>query len=212
MAVYSLPDETLLTFEGSAVETFWEINLPTAANTFGYEGIADVLLTLDLRAQYSPELYTKQLANMPKSVRRWIVISGKQIQPDAIKDLAGAANPVTIDFDVSALRLPARETKRLLKNVALFFVSPAPLDAGAQFSATQPATNVNITFKQGIAMSNLPAAITDPVPPPLPLNALADFAADQRFALTIDKNQNPGVDFSGVSDVVLAVEYAADLT
>jgi hypothetical protein len=30
--------------------------------------------------------------------------------------------------------------------------------------------------------------------------------------LAIDKTQNPAVDFSQVSDVVLAVEYAADLT
>lgn len=212
MAVYSLPDETLLTFEGSAVETFWEINLPAAANAFGYDGIADVLLTLDLWAQYSPNLYAKQLANMPKAVRRWIVVSGKQYQPDAIKDLAGGANPVTIEFDVRALKLSARETNRKLKNVAVFFVSPTPLDADAQFSAANPATNVNIAFKKGIAMSNLPPTINDPVPPPLPLNALADFAADQVFTLAIDKNQNPGVDFSGVTDVVLAVEYAADLT
>jgi hypothetical protein len=96
--------------------------------------------------------------------------------------------------------------------VAVFFVSPSPLDADAQFSATQPATNVNIAFNKGIAMSNLPPTINDPVPPPMPLNTLADFSVDQRFTLTIDKNQNPGVDFSGVSDVVLGVEYAADLS
>lgn len=212
MAVYSLPDETLFTFEGSGVETFWEINLPGPANTFGYDGIADVLLTLDLWAQYSPDLYAQQLANMPKSVRRWIVVSGKQYQPDAIKDLTGAPTTVTLDFDLSVLKLPAREKNRKLKNVAIFFVSPSPLDADALFSATQPPKTVPITFKQGIAMSNLPPTINDPVPPPLPLNALADVAADQLFKLFINKNQNPGVDFSRVTDVVLAMEYAADLT
>ena len=212
MAVYSLPDETLFTFEGSGVETFWEITLPAAANTFGYDGIADVLLTLDLWAQYSPDLYTKQLANLPKAVRRWIVVSGKQYQPNAIKDLAGPANTVTLAFDLTALKLPARETNRKLKNVAIFFVSPLPLDVDAKFSATQPATDVSVTFKQGVAMSNIPPTSNDPVPPPLPLNALADFAADRVFNLFVDKNQNPGVDFSGVTNVVLAVEYAADLS
>jgi hypothetical protein len=148
---------------------------------------------------------------MPKSVRHWLVVSGKQYQPEAIKELAGAANMITINFDVSAFQLPAQEMNRKLKNVAVFFVSPTPFDANAQFRATQPVTNVNITFKQGIAMSNLPPTGDDLVPPPLPLNALAEFAADQRFTLTIDKNQNPGVDFGGVSDVVFAIEYAADL-
>jgi hypothetical protein len=211
MAVYSLPDETLLTFEGSGAETFWEINLPAPANTFGYDGIADVLLTLDLWAQYSPDLYTKQLTNMPKSMRRWIVVSGRQYQSQAIQDLAGAANSVSLDFDISALKLPVHETNRKLKNVAIFFVSPTPLNANAQFSATKPPRDVTITFKQGIAMSNLPPTINDPIPPPVPLNALVDVAADQLFKLSIDKNQNPGVDFSGVTDVVLGVEYTADL-
>ncbi len=211
MAIYSLPDETLLAFEGSAVETFWEIILPAAANPAGYDGIADVLLTLDLWAQYSPDLYARQLADAPNWVRRWIVVSGKQYQPDAIIDLAGAANVATIDFDMGALKLPAREANRKLKNVAVCFVSPAPLAATAQFSATQPAMDVAVAFKNGVAMSNIPPTVNDLVPLPLPLNVLADVAADQRFRLTIDKTQNPGIDFSGVTDVVLAVEYAADV-
>jgi hypothetical protein len=212
MAVYSLPDETLLTFEGSAVETFWEIHLPAPANASGYDGIADVLFTLDLWAQYSPDLYAKDVAAMPKTVRRWVVISGKQYQPGAIQDLAGVANPVTIPFDLKTLKLPSREAKRKLKNIAIFFVSPSPLDVDAKLLTETPAVSVNLQFQKGIAMSNLPPTASDPVPPPMPLNALADFAADQRFSLAIDKTQNPAVDFSQVSDVVLAVEYAADLT
>ena len=211
MAVYSLPDETLLTFEGSAVETFWEIHLPLAVNAGGYNGIADVLLTLDLWAQYSPDLYDKQLANMPKTVRRWVLMSGKQYQPSAITDLAGAPNNVAVAFNVSALRLPAREKNRKLKNIAVFFVSPAPIDGVAKLSATSPATTVSITFKKGIAMSNIPPTADEAVPPPMPLNVLADVAAEQRFTLSIVKSNNPGVDFSGVSDVVLAVEYQADV-
>jgi tetratricopeptide (TPR) repeat protein len=211
MAVYSLPNETLLTFEGSALETFWEIHLPSAANTFGYDGIADVLMTFDLWAQYSPGLSAKHLANMPKSMRRWIVLSGKRDHPDAIKELRGVASTVTINFDVGALRLPTRETNRKVKNIAVFFVSPTAIDVDAQFSVIDPATSVNIAFKQGIAMSNVPPATSGPVPPPLPLNALTDIAADQRFALSIDKTQNQGVDFSGVTDVVLGIEYEADI-
>lgn len=211
MAVYSLPDETLLTFEGSAVETFWEIRLPAAANPGGYDGIADVLMTLDLWAQYSPDLYTKEIAGMPKTVRRWVVMSGKQYQPVAIQDLTGTANPVSIPFDLRALKLATRETNRKVKNLALFFVSPQPPDVAAVFHATLPPTSVHVQFQKGMVMSNLPPTTQDPVPPPMPLNVLADTAADQQFRLEIDKTQNPGVDFSRVSDVVLAVEYSADL-
>ncbi len=211
MAIYSLPNETLLTFEGSAMETFWELNLPVAANAYGYDGIADVLLILDLWAQYSPDLYAKQLANAPKSVRRWVVISGKQYQPDTIKDLAGAAETITLAFDMRALGLPVHEANRALKNIAVVLVSPAPIDAEALFSATQPLTDVNIGLVQSVASPNIPATIDEVVPAPMPLNALADYAIDQVFTLLVDKNQNPGVDFSSVTDVILAVEYTADL-
>ena len=91
-------------------------------------------------------------------------------------------------------------------------IVPPSLQIGSQFTAAQPATTVNVTFKQSVAMSNIPPTPNDPVPQALPLNVLADFAADQRYTLTIDKNQNPGVDFGSVSDVVLAVEYAASLS
>lgn len=212
MAVYSLPDETLLTFEGSPVETFWEIHLPPAANPAGYDGIADVLFTLDLWAQYSPDAYAREMAAMPKTVRRWVLMSGSQYVPAAIQNLTGAAGLVSIPFDVGTLKLPPRETNRRVKNVALFFVSPSPPDALARLLASQPATVVNLQFKKGIAMSNLPPTTSDPAPPPMPLNALGDFAADQRFTLEIQKAQNPGVDFSGITDVIFALEYAADLT
>ncbi len=212
MAVYSLPDETLLTFEGSAVETFWEIHFPPAANPAGYDGIADVLLTLDLWAQYSPDAYARQIAAMPKTVRRWVLMSGSQYVPAAIQNLAGPAGLVSIPFDVGTLKLPPREANRRVKNIAVFFVSPSPPDAAARLLASQPATTVNIQFKKGAAMSNLPPTSSDPAPPPMPLNALGDFAADQRFTLEINKAQNPGVDFRDVTDVVFALEYAADLT
>lgn len=211
MEVYSLPDETLLTFEGSAVETFWEIVLPAPANPSGYASIVDVLLTLDLWAQFSPELHVKHLNEMPETVRRWVFMSGKKQRPEAIDGLAGAANPVEITLDIGALDLPTFESTRRVKNVAMFIASPAPVNCDASFRAELLAADIDISFEQGIAMSNLPPNANDPAPPPLPLNVLLDVDADQGFTLTIDKTQNPGVDFSRVSDVVLGIEYEADL-
>jgi hypothetical protein len=46
--------ELLLPFEGMGVDTFWEFQLPKAANPFDYRAIADVLLTLEYTAVFSP--------------------------------------------------------------------------------------------------------------------------------------------------------------
>ena len=60
-------------------------------------------------------------------------------------------------------------------------------------------------------MSTLPVTPGGTALPARPLDGFADFAPDQAFSLTIDKNANTGVDFSGVQDVVMAIEYSADL-
>jgi hypothetical protein len=46
---------------------------------------------------------------------------------------------------------------------------------------------------------------------PSRLNALAGKKVEQKFRLTVDKGANPGVKFGPVTDVVLGVEYTADL-
>ena len=45
-----------------------------------------------------------------------------------------------------------------------------------------------------------------------PLNALVNAPVDQMFTIAIDKAAHPGVDFSSIVDVVLGVEYTADVT
>ena len=62
--------ETLLTFEGSGADTFWELEFPAAANPYGLDLLADVLVTFDAHAGYSAELHAQHLAARPRSVRR----------------------------------------------------------------------------------------------------------------------------------------------
>jgi len=212
MTVYGLPNETLLTFEGSNVETFWELGFPKAVNASGLDGLVDVLLTFDLFCEFAPEHYEADLVALPKTERKWILISAARYQPAAVADLGGAAANVDVVFDVRALRLlPRQEMSRKIKNVAVFIVTPDELDFTAKLVATAPATPVTVTFKQGFAISNL---LPDPGLPPLPvspLNALAEMDPEQAFTLTISKPANPGVDFHRVTDVVLALEYEASL-
>jgi hypothetical protein len=211
MQVYGLPDETLLTFEGSGIETFWELVFPAAANPYGLDSLADVLLTFDLSAQYSPALYAAHLAASPVEVRRWALVSGAQYAPKPIKDLAGSAPTVTIEFDLKRIGLPGNEKNRKVKNMALFFFSPQPLDVKASLIPEQPAGAIEVTFKEGLAQSNLPPDPTIPPPAPQPLNTLLDAPVEQIFRVVVAKSQNPGISFSAVTDLVLAVEYAADL-
>jgi hypothetical protein len=212
MAVYGLPDETLLTFEGSSIETFWELGFPKAANASGLDGLVDVLLTFDLVCEFAPERYEADLVAMPTSERKWILISAAQYQPDAVKALAGAAPNVDVVFDVRRLRLlPRQEMSRKIKNVAVFVVTPDNLDFTAKLHVANPATSAAVAFQQGFAISSLQPHPAMPPLPPSPLNAFADINPEQAFTLAISKPANPGVDFRRVTDVVLAIEYEASL-
>jgi Tc toxin complex TcA C-terminal TcB-binding domain len=212
LTVYGLPNETLLTFEGSNVETFWELGFPKAANAAGLDGLVDVLLTFDLFCEFAPERYEADLLALPTSERKWILVSAAHYQPAALANLAGAAANIDVVFDLRGLRLmPQQEKSRKIKNVAVFVVTPDKIDFTARLLVTDPATSVTVTFKQGFAISTLQP---DPAMPPLPaspLNALAERNPEQAFTLAISKAANPGVDFHRVTDVVLAIEYEASL-
>jgi hypothetical protein len=52
--------ELLLPFEGMGVDTFWDLQLPKAANPFDYRAIADVLLTIEYTA-LSSTIYRQQV-------------------------------------------------------------------------------------------------------------------------------------------------------
>lgn len=210
MAVYGLPDERLLTFEGSSIETFWEVGLPKAANPAGLDGVLDVMLTFDLFCEFEPERYETDLASLPTSERKWILISGKQFDPAAVADLAGPAGTADVVFNLPDLRLlPRQEKSRIIKNLAAFVVTPNEIDFTAKLSAAKPATSASAKFTKGLALSTLHP---DPSVPPLPASPLDAFAGvdpNQAFTLSIAKSANPGVDFRGVTDVILALEYEA---
>jgi Tc toxin complex TcA C-terminal TcB-binding domain len=209
LAVYGLPNESLLAFEGSSVETFWELSFPPAANPNGLDGLADVLLTFDLFADFASERYGADLAALPTKTRKWVLVSAAQYA--AAVDLAGAAQNVKVAYDMRRVKLPQHEKTRKIKNIALMVITPDELDFKAKLASVNPATSLPVEFKNGFAISSLQP---DPLLPPLPaypLNAFADQDPEQTFTLSISKAANPGVNFSRVTDVVLALEYEASL-
>ena len=97
-AVYGLPDETLLTFEGSCFETFWDVVCPLAANP-GLDGLFDVVFTFDLQADYDPTRYAADLAAMLKTTRRWLLMSARATRRTAWHTARGLA----LDRDAGVL-------------------------------------------------------------------------------------------------------------
>jgi hypothetical protein len=215
LGVYSLPDEALLPFEGSGVETMWTLELPGRANPYGLDAVADILLTFDIRSNYSPALYLQDVSSADRKTQKFIWLSARRWTPNLLDDLRGSiSNKVALPFDLTSLGLPGNEKNRVVMNVALFVANPKPLTLKAVFQPSNPATAVTVNFVEGVAYSNA-APLTDAssTVPASPLNALLPgLSADQIFRLTIDKTTNPGVDFSKVADVGLGIEYQADLT
>jgi hypothetical protein len=208
MALYGLPGETLLSFEGTFAESFWELSFPPEANPAGLDGLADVLLTFDLFAEFAPERYGADLAAAPAKTRKWILVSAARFDAPAIAGLAGAAPAVNIDYDIAGNRvLPRRETGRKIHNVALLAVARGELDFQARLTAAT--VSASVAFDNGFAISSLQPDPALPVLPASPLNAFAGLDPEQRFTLTVNKASNPGVDFSRVTDVILALEYEA---
>lgn len=212
MAIYGLPNETLLTFEGSSIETFWELSFPKAANAVGLDSLVDVLLTFDLFCEFAPERYEADLAALPTTDRKWILLSAARYQPAAVAGLAGASAKVNIVFDLGLLHLlPRQEKLRTIKNLAILVVTPDEIGFTATLLSADPATSATVSFQKGFAISTLQP---DPSLPPLPaspLNAFAGMNPEQAFTLSISKSANATTDFRRVTDIVLAIEYEASL-
>ena len=211
MQVYGLPGGTLMQFEGSGVETVWRLEFPPAANPAGLGDVADVLITMDARAQFSPALYQTQLGSMPTSVSKFILVSAARQSLSGLGDLRGKPSSATVTFDIASIGLPPQEKNRVLNNVALILIGiEKGSSVDATFASTTPAKKIAVTLVDGAAFSNGPP-ITDALStsPPSPLNALSGIAAGQAFSVAIDKTKNAGVDFTAVRDVVLAIDYTA---
>ena len=214
MNVFGLPGATLMQFEGSGIETIWQIVLPASANPGGLSSLGDVLVTFDLRAQFSFPLFATASGSPPTSVSKLVVISAARQGLAGLADLQNSkVNIASLPFDFTALGLPAQEKTRTLNNIFVVLVgaSAAPAINIEVISAT-PAKDISVALKAGVAFSNAPP-ITDSLStvPPSPLNALAGIDANQTFALKIDKTANAGVDFTRITDVLLGVDYTAAL-
>jgi hypothetical protein len=209
MTLYGLPDEALLAFEGSGVETFWELTLPALANRLSLDGLADIELTFDVRARYSPQLRVSHMKSAPKSVRRLVFFSARAFASaglDVLRDKMKLS--ATVDFDVPSIgRLPRQESNRKLRNVVLMLPGVS-MDFLGSFGGKSSPTKFNVPFVGGLAHSTA-APFTKT--PPSPLDVLVGMPVDTTFRLKIQKGLD-GDAFAKAEDVLLGIEYSADLT
>jgi hypothetical protein len=204
LEVYGLPNEMLYLFEGSGVDTHWELLLPAHANPYGLGRLADVLITVDAYARHSSYLQEIHLGLVPDELRRWIMVSGRQTQPEAVEALRGKAGIVEFAFDLHLIGLSNRETGRRVANLAL--IVPGAQGSFDAVLSTRAVTQ-NISIAEGVALSNN----VQPAPQvPAALNSFVDQEVAQRFAVRIDAQQ-PGTELGQVNDLILAIEYTATL-
>ncbi len=205
-------EETLAPFEGSGVDTFWTLELPTAANPYGLGDLMDVLLILELEGDWSPARYVEDQAAPQTQVRRFVLLSAAKFAPQELASLKSGASSVTLNFDMTQMGLPDHETSRKVKNLAVAVAGASPENFTAPVGRTLPSPLVlAVPFNNGIAHSNAEPFNVPGVPAEV-LNAFVGTSADQTFSITLGSTPCPGVDFSHVADVILAVEYEAKLT
>jgi hypothetical protein len=209
MWVFDLPDETLLPFEGSGIETVWELMVSKAGNANSLEPMTDFLITFDMRASYSALLAQQHLATPPATANRSLLASGKALNPGALPKFRDDGGKVTLAFDLAKLARNANEAQRKTLNFVLVAVGASDAAFTATFSSATPVNSKSITFEKGVALSNAGVLADGNGGVALPLNSFVGLDVDQVFKLVIDADANPGSDLSNLQEVLLLVEYEA---
>ena len=209
MWVFDLPDETLLPFEGSGIETGWELTLSKVGNANGFDSLTDILITFDMRASYSALLAEQHVFALPNTANRSLLISAKTMNPGSLAKFRKDGGLLTLEIDAAKLARNTNETSR--KTLNFILVAPG-IDDGA-FSATflckNPALSEEITFEKGIALSNAGVLADGNAGVPLPLNTFVGLDTDQTFTILIDADKNPGTNFALLTDLMMVTEYEA---
>ena len=202
MQIGGFPGGTLMQFEGSGVETVWKLEFPAPANPLGPTGVADILIQMDLRAQFGQETYQAQLKQMPHTINKFVLVSALKQKLGGLADLQGKPAKATIAFDLTAIGLPAQEQARKVSNIVFLVISgKGASSVKASVISVTPSKKIPVTFANGVAFSNAPPVTDAQSTVALsPLNVLAGVAVDQTFSLSIDKSANVGVDFTTGQD------------
>jgi hypothetical protein len=119
--------DLLLPFEGTGVDTVWELRLPKAANALDYGTVADVLLTIDYTALDSFEHRQQVVAELGTTVSLDRSLSFRHQLPDQWYDLHypdRTAAPMKVAFRTRREDFPPHLQRLRIQHVVVFFARP----------------------------------------------------------------------------------------
>lgn len=210
MAVYQLPGETLLPFEGSGVDTVWMLSFPQAANPTGLAALADVELTFHLQSLYS----STRLAELNKAglpvLTRSVLLSAKQLFAKSLKTFREGSDGDVLKFAVTPDLLSHSERNRQVTNVAVYFIGRDLPEVTATLKSDEVPGGVKFTTKNGLAHSNkVPQPAVIPVAAAA-LDAMLAGSPEQVWHLELLAVNNGGLNRKSIEEVILGIEYTAD--
>ena len=118
-------NDLLLPFEGTGVDTTWELRLPRAANPFDFNTLADVQLSIDYTALDSFDYRQQVMQTLPSSVSTDRCFSFHRDLGDAWYDLnnpdLAPAPAMTVKFATERADFPANLDRLRIAHVVLYF-------------------------------------------------------------------------------------------
>ena len=202
LALYGMPGEQLLPFEGAGFTTTWTLELPPQVNAIGLNRITDVRITFDVQAAY--EVPSTVPVPVPQPASRAMFVSALALDSTGLATLRKASKPVAkLLFELDRLALPEGATITNLA-VVLAGVTGGTAAATMKFGsgAAQP-----FQLDDGLAMSNV-GVLSDGNPANVqPLNAAATGSPARPATVTITKGAD-AARLAKARDVLLWVEYS----
>jgi hypothetical protein len=117
--------ELLLPFEFMGVDTFWNLEMPKAANPFDYRTIADVLFAIDYTALGSLDYRWQVIQRLDRKISADRAFSFRQQFADQWYDLHNpdqTARPMRVSFSTTRQDFPPNIEQLATRQVALYFV------------------------------------------------------------------------------------------
>ena len=202
MFLYGLPGDALMQFEGSGVETEWEVELPQPANPQGLRSLADLLVTLDVNAFYNPNLDRPA----PGTTHQSLLVSANSLDSAGVNRLHdGHSNSVSLQLDLSRLPLPADAARASITNLAIFAVGSVTVPLPITLSLTSPETKIKLTMLDGVDMSN--SGTLNDGKKPRPLNAAVGAPLAQVVTVTLKMTDAVEGQLARLRDLGLWAEF-----
>jgi hypothetical protein len=103
-----MQSDLLHPFEGTGVDTSWFLEMPRASNTFDFDSLMDVVISMDYTALFSADLRERVTKTLPRERVGDRVISVRRDLPDTWYDIANGQGPsVRIGLPVGRRLFPS---------------------------------------------------------------------------------------------------------